>query len=248
MGGFGRFQWLAIISLILSRNCGNYPYYTFAYMTLEQLYQCSYDSTELFSACSVESDICPSLANGTPIEFQIDTSYDYYLDNWYVQMDLMCSSGVRTNFLVSAYSISYGIAGFLFFAMPEIYGRRKSMLISMTFSLVASCILTFSSTYQGRIIGFLILGLCQIKNTLSYVWATEIVHSRNNVAVNAALSSLDQLTPGIACFYFLFVSRDVYPLLLCMTLVGAVSLVLDALIIPESPIWLLNQGRTNDAI
>ena len=53
---------------------------------------------------------------------------------------------------------------------------------------------------------------------------------------------------AVTCSYFILVSRDVYPLLLCMTLLATFGFVLDALFLPESPIWLLNQGRTKDAI
>jgi len=35
MGGFGRFQWLAAVALIFAKNGGLYPYYAFAFMTLE---------------------------------------------------------------------------------------------------------------------------------------------------------------------------------------------------------------------
>ena len=38
MGGFGRFQWLATIFLTIARNGGNYMYYGFAYLTMEQFY------------------------------------------------------------------------------------------------------------------------------------------------------------------------------------------------------------------
>ena len=69
MGGFGRLQWLATFSLALTRNSGNYFYYTFAYMMLKQLYLCRSDSSLAFASCQTDNDICPALDNGTPIEF-----------------------------------------------------------------------------------------------------------------------------------------------------------------------------------
>ena len=161
MGGFGRFQWLATALLCLTRNSGNFFYYTFGYMTLEQIYKCSFDSGDTFSACSIKEDICPALANGFPIEFQVDTSYDYYLNNWFVQMDLMCESKMRTNFMLSAYYISYAISGFLFFAIPEIYGRRKTLLAILALSVVgAQQLLMFGSVYWVRLLGFFVQGFC----------------------------------------------------------------------------------------
>ena len=38
MGGFGKFQWLATFFLTIARNAGNYMYYGFAYLTMEQMY------------------------------------------------------------------------------------------------------------------------------------------------------------------------------------------------------------------
>ena len=70
----------------MAKNGGLYPYYAFAYMTLEQMYECRFDSHSPFTSCQAEIDICPVLASGnaTSLEYQVDTSYAYYLNNWYV--------------------------------------------------------------------------------------------------------------------------------------------------------------------
>ena len=46
MGGFGRFQWLSTIFLTIARNGGNYMYYGFAFLTMEQLYLCRFGDNE----------------------------------------------------------------------------------------------------------------------------------------------------------------------------------------------------------
>lgn len=88
----------------------------------------------------------------------MDTSYDYYLDNWYHKMDLMCASDVTSRFLVSFYTLSFGVAGFFYFPLPEIYGRRRILLIALTISLIAQYILLFTQGYWGKVIGFIIMG------------------------------------------------------------------------------------------
>ena len=37
-------------------------------------------------------DICTARETGEVLNFiyKVDTSYEYYLNNWYVEMDLMC--------------------------------------------------------------------------------------------------------------------------------------------------------------
>ena len=42
-GGFGRFQVFATMAMCLALNGGNYLYYAFAYLTLEQKYECRFD-------------------------------------------------------------------------------------------------------------------------------------------------------------------------------------------------------------
>ena len=48
VGGFGYFQYLALITLTLLRSSGMYLYYAFGFLTLEQSYLCK-DSSGMFT-------------------------------------------------------------------------------------------------------------------------------------------------------------------------------------------------------
>lgn len=82
----------------VARNSGAFFAYCFAYLILEQKYVCSPTGGDgVFSECSVQ-EICDARtlakeSGGTvPFSYKVDTSYDYYLENWYTEMDLMCTS------------------------------------------------------------------------------------------------------------------------------------------------------------
>jgi hypothetical protein len=80
-----------LIVLSFVRNFGNFIYYSFTFLILEQQYKCRFGPADAFEVCSKEDTICPALEAGTPgLEYQIDTSYVNYLWNWYAEMDLLC--------------------------------------------------------------------------------------------------------------------------------------------------------------
>ena len=81
VGGFGRFQTLATIGLSFLRTSGSVLIYTGAYLVLPQEYKCRFDSSSEFASCSTEL-ICSARKAGDPIEYRVDTSYEFYLNNW----------------------------------------------------------------------------------------------------------------------------------------------------------------------
>ena len=110
--------------------------------------------------CSAEEVICPALeANNSLIEYRVDESYDYYLNNWFVQMDLLCSNPVVTSSMISAKYIAYGIAGLLLFAMPDRYGRKFTMIVNFAVHLVAQYLILFESAYWARSMGLILYGV-----------------------------------------------------------------------------------------
>ena len=63
-----------------------------------------------------------------PFEYQVDKSYEYYLNNWYVEMDLMCESPTAISFMYMQYFIG-AMAGGLLSALPDRIGRKKSVIL-----------------------------------------------------------------------------------------------------------------------
>ena len=95
-------------------------------------------------------------------------------------------------------------------------------------------------TYAARLTGLLIYGLTQIKNTVPYVYLLDLVPAAYSTSMNVSITSFDSATMAVACLYFIFVSKDWFPLIFGLTLLSTISLFVIVFILPESPIWLLN--------
>ena len=178
----------------------------------------------------------------------MDESYRYYLNNWYVQMDLVCASKVQTNSMISAKYVAYGIAGLLLFAMPDRYGRKFTMVLNFALHLAAQYLILFDSAYWARAIGLILYGVAQLKQTVVYVWATELAPAKNSTGVTVSLTCFDAGSLAFICTYFLVISRNWFPLMFFMTMLSTASFLVCLFVLPESPIWLLNQARPKDAI
>jgi hypothetical protein len=74
IGGFGRFQTLSLICLTVMRNGGNYLYYGFSFLTMEQSYLCRSETSQDWESCS---NVCIE-----GVEFVADTSSPDYVENW----------------------------------------------------------------------------------------------------------------------------------------------------------------------
>ena len=81
-----------------------------------------------------------------------------------------------------------------------------------------------------------------------YVWATEIVPAKYSTAVTVTLNTFDSGSLFFVCIYFFLISRDWFPLMLFMTVLSTIAFIITSTLLPESPEWLLLNGRTKEAI
>ena len=81
-----------------------------------------------------------------------------YLNNWYVQNDLMCTSKLKIAGVVSWFFIGYFIGSSMFF-LPDTYGRKKSMTFGLIFNILGCYLTTFYASPILKAIGFFLLGL-----------------------------------------------------------------------------------------
>ena len=175
--GHGRIQRILVFVNSIVRNSGCFFNYCFAYLILEQSYVCSPLGGEqsTFAECSVET-ICAARESDEPLSFtyKVDTSYEFYLNNWYVEMDLMCTPVTKVSLMFTMLFVGTIASGFLA-VIPDRIGRRKSVIGGMAVSLASQIVMLFMPSLVARSICFFVLGFSNLKNSQSYVWASECV-------------------------------------------------------------------------
>lgn len=72
----------------------------------------------------------------------MDTTFEYYINNWYLEMDLKCIESADIGIMISAYFLGSAATG-LFFTVPDQIGRKKSLFIVMVLSCVAQTVMIF---------------------------------------------------------------------------------------------------------
>ena len=83
IGGFGPLQILLAVCTSIIRTSGTQFIYIYAFLTLPQQYLCRGEGTaDTYESCSASEYICPALAAGQEVDYKVDTSYAFYLNNW----------------------------------------------------------------------------------------------------------------------------------------------------------------------
>ena len=132
----------------MARDAGCYMYYPFAYLVLKQQYLCINEENQ-YEHCTVD-EICVAKANDVNYHnYQVDTSYQYYMKNWFTEMDLVCMTPAAIGMMVTAYFIGFAFGG-LFFAFPDKYGRKKSLMIGLLLACISQTLMIASSNYWMR--------------------------------------------------------------------------------------------------
>ena len=163
-------------------------------------------------------------------------------------MNLVCADMVAINFMISARYIAYGITGILIFKVPNLFGRKWTIAITSLFIIIAQFLMIFVPTYEARLIGFILFGISMLKASLPYVYISELVPPENTSTTASLMTSYDSSTLVFLNIFFLLISRDWFPITLIMTIISMFALFVAIFLIPESPSWLLSQGRVEDAI
>ena len=225
------------------RNSGAFYAYCFAYLILEQKYVCKPIDGDDFTQCSVE-DICQAREAGEDslsFVYKVDKDYEYYLNNWYVEMDMMCTPITKISLMFTVYFIG-NIVGGVFAVIPDRIGRKRSVIGGMGVSIMAQLTMIFFPSILIRSISFFVMGLANLKNSQSYVWASESVSFQHRANAFTIINVVDALPTLITGLFYLLVSPDWFPIYTINLAVSFIAFFL-AFLCPESPRWLLYNGR-----
>jgi hypothetical protein len=109
-------------------------------------------------------------------------------------------------------------------------------------------IIIFVPNYYVRLVAFTLMGVCQLKNSVSYVWMFDLLETRHKSIACGILNAFDNMTLGLTAVYYMFISRNWIYLQFFMSSVAFLCTLAVLIFVPESPKWHLIKGRKDEAI
>ncbi|XP_038564895.1 solute carrier family 22 member 5-like [Micropterus salmoides] len=170
-----------------------------------------------------------------------------YISTITSEWDLVCDDSWKNPLTSSLFFCGVLTGSFISGQLSDRYGRKIVLFVTMAVQTVFTLIQVFSPSWPVFCAVFFVVGMGQISNYVAaFVLGTEILGQRVRTIFSTAGVSLFfgggyMLLPLLAFFI-----RDWRMLLLGLTLPGFLYVPL-WWYIPESPRWLLSQGRVEEA-
>ncbi|XP_053157192.1 solute carrier family 22 member 4 [Hemicordylus capensis] len=170
-----------------------------------------------------------------------------YLSTIVTEWNLVCDDDWKTPLTTSLFFVGVLLGSFISGQLSDRFGRKAILFATMGVQTGFSFLQIFSTSWEMFTVLFVIVGMGQISNyVVAFILGTEILGK----SVRIIFSTL-----GVCIFFaigymllplFAYFIRDWRMLLLALTVPGVCCVPLWWLI-PESPRWLISQGRFEEA-
>ncbi|XP_074466039.1 organic cation/carnitine transporter 2-like isoform X3 [Sebastes fasciatus] len=174
-------------------------------------------------------------------------SKDIYQSTIVSEFDLVCSDHWKQPFTSSLYFLGVLVGSFFSGQLSDGFGRKPVFFATMAVQTIFTFVQMFSPSWTVFSILLFISGLGQISNYVSaFVLGSEILTGNVRVLFSSLGVCLCFAFGYMMLPLFAYFLRDWKSLILCISLPGLLYIPL-WWFIPESPRWLLSQGRVEEA-
>ncbi|OPJ87920.1 organic cation/carnitine transporter 2-like [Patagioenas fasciata] len=163
------------------------------------------------------------------------------------EWNLVCDNDWKAPMSTSLFFVGVLLGSFVSGQLSDKFGRKNVLFATLAMQTGFSCIQVFSTSWEMFSVLFVLVGMGQISNYVAaFVLGTEILGKSIRLLF---------CTLGVCIFYafgymllplFAYFIRDWRMLLLALSLPGLLCIPL-WWVIPESPRWLISQGRFQEA-
>ncbi|XP_018591250.1 solute carrier family 22 member 5-like isoform X1 [Scleropages formosus] len=174
-------------------------------------------------------------------------STDRYTSTAVTEWSLVCEDAWKAPFASSVLFCGVMVGSLLSGQVSDRFGRKLVFFISLALQNVLSLLQALSSTWELYCIFYFFEGMAQISSYMSaFVLGSELLGKSTRVLFSSLGVCISYALGYAFLPLFAFFIRDWRMLLVALTLPGFLCLPLWWLI-PESPRWLLSQGRAKEA-
>ena len=150
--------------------------------------------------------------------------------------------------LGSVYLFACCVGGLALSAVPDRLGRKNTFLLFGTINALAQLAALYANNYWARLLAMGTMGFFYVKNTVCYNWMYELTEHRHLALDNAVINVWDSSNGIVLCSFYLLVSRDWLPIYSFYVYAGCLALLVQGAFLPESPRFLLINGRKQEAV
>jgi len=198
-------------------------------------------SSEQFT-CSSDQTCLPDFnqpSDGRSPGFYTDSASQFSLSNWVDSLKLRCASGFEIGFFAATFFIGNVIGTSLLSKYADTHGRVTMLKYGYSLSTLLMALIIFQSNskYTHYLYLFFLGVLSTIRTNCSYIYGTEIVHSKHMTSTGIAYNFCDSFTMIICSSFYKYFSKS-STLLLSSCLIFSIFTTLVAFTLPESPKFL----------
>ncbi|XP_068591099.1 organic cation/carnitine transporter 2-like [Cebidichthys violaceus] len=170
-----------------------------------------------------------------------------YISTIISEWDLVCDNRWKNPLTSSIFFCGVFTGSFISGQLSDRYGRKIVLFVTLAVQTLFTLFQAFSPSWTVFCAMFFVVGVGQISNYMAaFVLGTEILGPRVRTVFSTAGMSVFFGVGYMLLPLFAYFLRDWRKLLLCLTLPGFLFVPL-WWYIPESPRWLLSQGRVEEA-
>uniref|UniRef100_A0A3Q1IHQ2 Major facilitator superfamily (MFS) profile domain-containing protein n=2 Tax=Anabas testudineus TaxID=64144 RepID=A0A3Q1IHQ2_ANATE len=174
-------------------------------------------------------------------------SRDIYQSNIVTEWDLVCDNQWKVPFASSTLFVGYLVGSLISGQLSDRFGRKKVVFISLGAQCVSVLLQSFSHSWRMFCIMFLFVGASQISIYISaFVLGTELLSKTMRVLFTTLGAFLFYCIGYMTLPWIAYGIREWRTLLAVLSATSVVYIPL-WWFIPESPRWLITQGRVEEA-
>ncbi|XP_061558812.1 organic cation/carnitine transporter 2-like isoform X2 [Phycodurus eques] len=174
-------------------------------------------------------------------------SKDIYQANIVTEWDLVCDNQWKVPFASSTLFVGYLLGSLISGQLSDRFGRKKIVFISLGAQSISVLLQSFSQSWRMFCITFLFVGASQISIYISaFVLGTEVLSKTLRVIFTTLGAFLFYCIGYMMLPWIAYSIRDWRTFLAVLSAISVVYIPL-WWFIPESPRWLITQGRVAEA-